>query len=157
TAEPISRTGPAVFTITFANTGDADLHVVPTEGAPFDVVAGASSSYSYPIAGPFSGPGAGFTVPNAVSVVVTLNARYGLSNQYTATAADACDVKALAKIVKTVNGQPPAAGQTFTFQLRTGASTASDGTILETTDTDASGNISFTTQLNPGQTYQICE
>jgi len=62
-----------------------------------------------------------------------------------------------AKIVKTVNGQPPAAGQTFTFQLRTGASTSADGTVLEQKDTDASGNISFTTALIPGQTYQVCE
>jgi hypothetical protein len=61
------------------------------------------------------------------------------------------------KIVKTVSGQPPAAGQTFTFQIRQGASTVSDGTILETKTTDASGNISFATELNPGQTYQICE
>jgi uncharacterized repeat protein (TIGR01451 family) len=42
-AEPISQAGPAVFTIMFNNTGDADLHVVPSEGAPFDVAAGAVS------------------------------------------------------------------------------------------------------------------
>jgi uncharacterized repeat protein (TIGR01451 family) len=32
--EPVSQAGPAVFTITFRNTGDADLRVVPSEGAP---------------------------------------------------------------------------------------------------------------------------
>ena len=40
----------------------------------------------------------------------------------------------LAKVVKTVSGQPPATGQTFTFELRQGASTTSDGTTLETAD-----------------------
>jgi len=66
-------------------------------------------------------------------------------------------VTGLAKVVKTVSGQAPAAGQTFTFQLRKDASTTSDGTVLEQKNTDASGDISFTTVLLPGQTYQICE
>ena len=65
--------------------------------------------------------------------------------------------KGMAQVVKTVSGQPPAAGQSFTFELRQGASTASDGTVLESKNTDASGNISFTTKLIPGDTYQICE
>ena len=65
--------------------------------------------------------------------------------------------KGMAQVVKTVSGQPPAAGQSFTFELRQGASTASDGTVLESKNTDASGNINFTTKLVPGDTYQICE
>lgn len=65
--------------------------------------------------------------------------------------------KGKAEVVKTVSGQPPAGGQSFTFELRQGASTVADGTVLETKNTDASGNISFTTQLIPGDTYQICE
>jgi hypothetical protein len=62
-----------------------------------------------------------------------------------------------ANVVKTVSGQAPATGQTFTFELRDGASTTSDGTVLETKTTDASGNISFSTDLVAGKTYQICE
>jgi hypothetical protein len=65
--------------------------------------------------------------------------------------------KGLAEIDKTVSGQPPAAGQSFTFELRQGASTFSDGTVLETKNTDATGNINFTTKLIPGDTYQVCE
>jgi hypothetical protein len=75
----------------------------------------------------------------------------------TTPASASCSVAGLANVKKTVSGQPPAAGQTFHFELRSGASTVSDGTILEAKDTDASGNISFTTQLTPGTTYQICE
>jgi hypothetical protein len=59
--------------------------------------------------------------------------------------------------VKTVSGQPPAAGQSFTFELRQGASTVSDGTVLESKNTDVSGNIDFATKLKVGDTYQICE
>ncbi|HEX6717307.1 MAG TPA: hypothetical protein VF088_09350 [Pyrinomonadaceae bacterium] len=65
--------------------------------------------------------------------------------------------KGTAQVVKTVSGVAPAAGQTFTFELRQGASTSSDGTVLESKNTDASGSINFTTKLVAGQTYQICE
>jgi hypothetical protein len=65
--------------------------------------------------------------------------------------------KGMAQIVKTVSGLPPAAGQTFTFEIRQGASTVSDGTVLESNTTDASGNLNFTTKLVAGQTYQMCE
>ncbi|HKG80152.1 MAG TPA: hypothetical protein VKA78_12050, partial [Pyrinomonadaceae bacterium] len=65
--------------------------------------------------------------------------------------------KGMAQIVKTVSGLPPAAGQTFTFEIRQGASTVSDGTVLESKTTDASGNLNFTTKLAAGQTYQMCE
>jgi hypothetical protein len=92
-----------------------------------------------------------------VTGTVTLDHKYGLSNSYTFSKSDTCDVKGKVKVVKTVGGQPPPAGQTFTFELRQGASPSADGTTLETKVTDASGNISFTTELNPGQTYQICE
>ncbi len=150
--EPIPQAGPAVFTITFNNTGDADMHVVPSEGAPFDVAAGTSFSYDYTVNGPFNS-----TASNTVTGNVTLAGKYGLSNSYTFTASGSCTVEGKAKVIKTVNGQPPAAGQTFTFQLREGASTLSDGTILEQQDTDATGNISFVTSLVPSQHYQLCE
>ena len=65
--------------------------------------------------------------------------------------------KGMAQVVKTVSGLPPAAGQSFTFEIRQGASTLSDGTVLETKNTDASGNLNFTTKLVAGQTYQMCE
>ncbi len=65
--------------------------------------------------------------------------------------------KGMARIVKTVRGLTPPAGQSFTFEIREGASTSSDGTVLESKSTDASGNINFTTKLVAGQTYQMCE
>ena len=65
--------------------------------------------------------------------------------------------RGMAQVVKTVSGVAPAAGQSFTFELRQGASTVADGTVLETKNTDTSGNINFTTKLVAGETYQICE
>jgi len=64
-----------------------------------------------------------------------------------------------AKVVKTVSGAPPTGTQSFTFQLRQGATTISEGTILESANADSTngGVINFTTKLIPGTTYQLCE
>lgn len=158
TTDPVNQGGTASFTITYKNTGDADLIFTPDqadEGGVVTVVAGGTTSVTVTR----SVPAGATSVANTVTGKVTLDARYKLANTYTYTASDSCAVKGKVKVIKTVgpNGQPPAAGQVFTFQLRQGASTASDGTILETQGTDAAGLISFTTQLVPGQTYQICE
>jgi hypothetical protein len=64
----------------------------------------------------------------------------------------------MAKVVKTFNGGALGAN-TFTFQIRSGASAAAAGTIVESGIANAgnSGTINFTTKLVPGQTYQMCE
>jgi Prealbumin-like fold domain len=67
--------------------------------------------------------------------------------------------RGLAKVIKTVNGAPPSGTQSFTFQLRTGASDTQAGQIVEsaTADVNNGGIINFATQLIPGTTYQLCE
>lgn len=64
-----------------------------------------------------------------------------------------------ASVVKTVNGSPPSGTHSFTFQLRSGASTTQAGTILETRTADAAngGIIDFATLLVPGTGYALCE
>jgi hypothetical protein len=156
TNDPVDQGGTASFKITYTNTGDADLVFTPAqadEGGTQSVAAGETKTVT--ITRPV--PDGATSVDNTVSGKVTLAARYGLSNEYSYSASASCKVKGKAKVVKTVSGQPPAAGQTFTFELRQGATPFVPGTILETKTTDASGNISFATQLAPGQTYQICE
>jgi len=66
--------------------------------------------------------------------------------------------RGMAKVVKTFNGGALGAN-TFTFQIRSGASAAAAGTIVESGIANAgnSGTINFTTKLVPGQTYQMCE
>ncbi len=62
-------------------------------------------------------------------------------------------------VVKTLNGQPLTTEQ-FTFQLRQGASSTSEGSALQTLTTNSGGNgstLAFTTALVPGDTYQMCE
>ncbi|MCB9107430.1 MAG: hypothetical protein H6633_24715 [Anaerolineales bacterium] len=67
--------------------------------------------------------------------------------------------RGMARVVKTVNNQPPTGDQAFEFQLRQGASTTEVGTTLETQVANAGngGDITFATKLVPGDTYQLCE
>jgi hypothetical protein len=156
TNAPVDQGGTASFKISYKNTGVADL--VSTPGQPDEggtVVVGAGQTGTVTVTR--SVPAGATSVDNTVSGKVTLAAKYGLSNVYDYSASGSCSVKGKAKVVKTVSGQAPPAGQSFTFELRQGASTVFQGTVLESKTTDASGNLSFTTQLIPGQTYQICE
>jgi uncharacterized repeat protein (TIGR01451 family) len=67
--------------------------------------------------------------------------------------------RGLAQVVKTVNGAPPTGAQSFTFQIRQGASTTAAGTTLETGTATAvnGGVINFATTLVPATSYQLCE
>lgn len=64
-----------------------------------------------------------------------------------------------AAVEKTVSGQPITGTDSFTFQLRQGASTTADGTVLEIADANVGngGSIAFSTLLIPGHPYQLCE
>jgi len=64
-----------------------------------------------------------------------------------------------AKVVKTVNGAAPTGSQVYPFQLREGASTTTEGIVRERASASAAngGLISFTYDLVPGSSYQLCE
>lgn len=65
-----------------------------------------------------------------------------------------------AKVIKTVQGQPPSEGQTYVFELRQGASATQIGTTLETQTANVSngGILNFAYELKPDPTvYQMCE
>jgi hypothetical protein len=155
-AQPVSQAGPAVFTVTFNNTGDADLNISADDGiGSFSLAKGASRTFTVSVPGPFTA-----TVNNSVTASATLAQVYNLSNVIGPKSADAsCTVFGKAKVVKTVSGAPPSGTQEFTFQLRQGATTIANGTTLATEVAKASngGNLTFATNLTPGQTYQLCE
>jgi len=89
---------------------------------------------------------------NSSTGVVTLAA--GDSKQCTITNTK----KGMAQVIKTFNGGALGANS-FTFQLRSGASAGAAGTILENGTASAGNNgiINFATKLTPGTTYQMCE
>jgi hypothetical protein len=67
------------------------------------------------------------------------------------------DIPGHVTVSKTVSGGP-LGSQSFTFQLRTGASATLAGTPLETHTVDATHNpVAFTTDLSAGTTYNMCE
>jgi len=86
---------------------------------------------------------------------------YGDNNAVlgTASATVTAHVLCNAKVEKTVSGAAPSGSQSFTFQLRQGATTTSSGTTLESKFANAAngGVINFATGLEPGSTYQLCE
>jgi uncharacterized repeat protein (TIGR01451 family) len=67
--------------------------------------------------------------------------------------------RGVAKVVKTVRGTAPTGSQSFCFDLRTGASTTSAGTVLESQCATAGngGLINFSTTLVPSAAYALCE
>lgn len=64
-----------------------------------------------------------------------------------------------AEVVKTVSGNPLTGDESFTFQLREGASQFAEGTILETKVASSlnGGSFKFDAKLVPGNDYQLCE
>ena len=64
-----------------------------------------------------------------------------------------------AQVIKTVRGLPPSSTQSFTFQLRDGASTTMIGNTDETLVASSAngGTLNFITPLVPGNHYQLCE
>lgn len=64
-----------------------------------------------------------------------------------------------ASVVKTVAGGPLSGTQSFTFQLRQGATLTADGSTLESQSATVANNGTFTfaAMLLPGSTYQLCE
>ena len=153
--EPIPQEGPAVFTIVFNNTGDADLHVVPSEGAPFDVAAGGSHSYDYPVSGPFSGQA---TVENTVNGTVTLHPRYELDNSYPLEASGDCRVGGRVNVLKLTQGVVDST-KSWTFNLYLGPDGYNSGALAsDNTFDDADGILDFDDyNLDPELTYTLCE
>ena len=64
-----------------------------------------------------------------------------------------------AKVMKKQSGATLTGTQAFSFDLREGATATNLGTTLESKTANAanSGTITFTTELVPGDTYQLCE
>lgn len=159
TSEPVPQAGPATFKVTFTNTGDADLVITADDGiGTFSLAAGKSTSFTVTKAGPFAGQA---TVNNTVNATAVLDSKYGLNDPTIGpkSASASCDVMGLAKVIKTVSGQPPTGTQSFTFTLRQGADLINAGTILETQVANAQNNgvLTFNKDLVPGNTYQMCE
>jgi hypothetical protein len=155
---PLGATS-ATFQVRFNNTGDTDLVITADDGiGTFTLAAGGHASYTVTVNGPFTGG----SIDNTVHTTsVTTAAKYGLTNNTVGnqSSSASCQRGGLTKVIKTVSGAAPSGTQAFTFTLRTGASMLSDGTTLETLTANAGngGILNFTTNLVPGQHYQMCE
>jgi hypothetical protein len=99
---------------------------------------------------------------SSTSMTVTANYSQANSPSDFVTATDTVTVTGVpcnVEVNKTVSGAPPTGGQSFTFEIRTGASVNSVGTTIATATANAGngGSAGFAASLQAGQTYQFCE
>ena len=161
--EPVPQQGPAVFTVTITNTGDADLVITADDGiGQVSLAAGATMSFTVTINGPFSGQS---TVENTVTTSAVLGAQYGLPNTLQGNATGDCRVGSRVKVKKLTSGVVNPS-QNWTFQLFNAGPHGDDsdssflGSPLATATTlgDGDGVLDFgNINLDPTKTYTLCE
>ena len=96
---------------------------------------------------------------NSTGSLSTRKATFKLDPGETVTCTFTNTQRGMVKVVKTHDGAPPSGTDSFPFELRSGASASSAGTVLETKTANAAngGVLNFATKLVPGQTYALCE
>ena len=160
--EPVPQEGPALFQITFVNTGDADLVITSDEVTPstFDLLVDETKTFEVMVNGPFTGQA---TVPNTVNANAVLNSRYGVSYTEGKTASDYCDVGGRVSVLKLTQGlvNPNMA---WDFSLYAGPHQTTSSAFLSSplasdgTSGKVDGILTFNNyNLNPNRTYTICE
>jgi hypothetical protein len=135
---------PASFQITTSgNTGSSSTITNLTPGSGYSVSEQSQAGWDLTSA----------TCTNGTPGSITITLGQTTSCTFTNTR------RGLAQVVKTVNGARPSGAQSFTFQIRQGASTTGGGTTLEagTATAENGGVINLTTKLVPTTTYQLCE
>ena len=155
TNEPVPQDGPATWDVTVTNTGDVPLDIVADDGiGSFSLAVDGSQTFEVSQAGPFAGQA---TVSNTVEATWTLPASYNLTNTDTKQASDDCRVASRVNVEKTFNG---VVNDTIdiSFELYEGP----DGfgtTPLASKSTlgDADGVLEFGVDLDPDETYTVCE
>jgi uncharacterized repeat protein (TIGR01451 family) len=169
-AEPVPQEGPALFTVTFQNTGDSDLVVTANDGiGQFDLSANNNApggpdtkSFQVSISGPFSGQA---TVENTVNSDAVLNGRYNLSNTLQASDSGTCRVGSQTEVKKLTDGAVNP-NQDWSFQLFNSGPHGDDmdssflGSPIASANTlgDVDGVLEFgNINLDPTKTYTICE
>ncbi|HET9242939.1 MAG TPA: hypothetical protein VFN99_05810 [Gaiella sp.] len=160
--EPVPQEGPALFTITFANTGDADLVITADDGVgTFNLAAGATQSFTHSVSGPFSGQA---TVENTVHSTAVLDPKYGLPNTFAKDASGDCRVGSRVNVLKLTNGVVNSS-QSWSFAIFNNGPHADDsdssflGSPIATANTlgDADGILFGNVNLDPTETYTLCE
>ena len=163
--EPVPQEGPAVFEVTFVNTGDADLTITADDGiGTFDLAVGETKKFDVSIAGPFSGQA---TVANTVasSGVTDSDAGYGVTwSSGDKTANDSCDIGSRVTLKKLTKGVvDPSYDWQFGIwdgpNYGDGSGFLSDAALAtDSSAGDADGVLDFgNLNLDPSEAYTVCE
>jgi hypothetical protein len=99
------------------------------------------------------------TTQNSTGSLTTRTATFNLQAGEAVTCVFTNRQRGKAGVIKTVSGAALSGTDSFTFQLREGATSTTTGTTLQTQVADAAngGTFTFTTMLVPGNSYQLCE
>jgi len=144
--------GPILGTVTVnagANAGYVDFGIPLTALGTYTVTE-TQKTPAWVLTSAVPGP-----TPVCTFVLTNLDVLNGAIKQCTFTNTK----QGKARVIKTVLKQAPSGTQSFTFQLRQGATLTTVGTILDQQNATSvnGGTINFAPFLVPGNTYQICE
>jgi uncharacterized repeat protein (TIGR01451 family) len=145
---------PSTFSLT-NGTSQTFTNLVPTSGYSVSETTpnNGQTGWALTTVGCTSALGTSSKAISGSSTTITLGAGDTMTCTYT-------NSTARTQVTKTFNGGAIPPGASFTFQLRSGASSAAAGNILESqtfTSATSGGTILFTTLLIPGQQYEMCE
>jgi hypothetical protein len=163
--EPVPQDGPATWDVVISNTGDVELIITADDGiGTFTLAAGTDQTFPVSADGPFAGQA---TVSNTVTASWVLPTEYGLDNTDEKSASDTCFVAGEAEIIKLTQGlpneSPNPATQSWRFTLQDcgiDGCTKDDTVIGDVTSPPselAFGVDLIPYQLDPNQTYRLCE
>lgn len=162
--EPVPQEGPALFEVTFVNTGDADLTITADDGiGTFDLAVGQTKKFDVSVAGPFSGQA---TVANTVtsSGAIDTDAGYGVTwSSGDKTANDSCDIGSRVTLKKLTKGVvDPSYDWQFGIydgpNYGDGSGFLGDPLAIDSSAGDADGVLDFgNLNLDPAKAYSICE
>jgi hypothetical protein len=169
--EPVPQDGPALWMVTFTNTGDVTLTITADDGiGTFDLPPangwGSSLMFDVSLPGPFTGQA---TVSNTVNATAVVHSDFGTFTNVIApqSATSECYVAGDAKVIKLTNGlpndetNPNAAPWNFTLQDCAGDGCDKDDPIIGQV-TSPPSMVEFDldlvpVELDPNQYYRLCE
>jgi hypothetical protein len=143
---PANPSVPATTTQQFTATGTY------SDGSTQNLTGAVTWASSNTAVATISGSGLASGLSSGTSMI---SATLGVSGSTTMTV-----ITARVQVTKTFEGGAIPSGSSFTFQIRSAASSTAAGTILESetfTSSTAGATILFTRLLIPGQQYETCE
>lgn len=157
-AEPVPQEGPALFIVTFENTGNVALSITADDGVgTFDLAVGEKQSFEVGVDGPFSGqPSVENTVTASASYTDDAGHKWSSGEQ---SANVSCRVGSRANLLKWTQGiVDPLTSWTFSLWAGPDGFGSSEALATSNSGGDQDGVLDFgNANLDRLQAYTLCE